>query len=70
LKSEWLQLSSNRGRIEALQGDLAKLQERMRAMLAAHRADVVKVLTPERQSQVPDYGPGRVFTNPAGFGRQ
>ena len=68
LKSEWLQLTPDRGRIEALQGDVAKLQERMRASLAAHRAEVLKVLTLEQQAQMPDDGPGRAFTKPAGFG--
>ena len=31
LKSEWLQTTPDRGKIEALQGEVAKLQERMRA---------------------------------------
>jgi Spy/CpxP family protein refolding chaperone len=70
LKAEWLQTEPDRGRIEALQGDVVKLQARLRAMLAAHRADALKVLTPEQQAQVPDYGPGRVFTKPAGLGRR
>ena len=61
LKSEWLQTEPDRGRIEVLQGEAAKLQERMRAKLAAHRADVLKVLTPEQRAHVPDDGPGRVF---------
>jgi Spy/CpxP family protein refolding chaperone len=68
LKWEWLQTEPNRGRIEALRGEVAKLQERMRATLAAHHAEVLKVLTPEQQTQVPDDGPGHVFTKPAGFG--
>ena len=70
LKAEWLQTTPDRGRIEALQGDVAKLRERMRAPLAAHRAEVLKVLTLEQRAHVPDDGPGRVFTKPAGFGRQ
>ncbi|MHB9096396.1 MAG: Spy/CpxP family protein refolding chaperone [Syntrophales bacterium] len=72
LKSEWLQTEPDRSRIEALRGDVTKLQERMRAMLSAQRADVLKILTPEQQAQVPDGGPGRAFYkhNPAGFGRQ
>jgi Spy/CpxP family protein refolding chaperone len=70
LKKEWLQTEPDHGKIEALQGDVAKLQEQMRATLANHRADVLKVLTTEQQAQVPAYGHGRVFTKPAGFGRQ
>jgi Spy/CpxP family protein refolding chaperone len=68
LKSEWLQTEPDRGKIEVMQGEAAKLQERMQGKMAAHRADVLKVLTPEQQSQVPDEGPGRVFYKPAGFG--
>ena len=70
LKSEWLQKEPDRGKIKALQGEAAKLQERMRAKMAAHRADVLKILTPEQQAYVPDDGPGRVFYKPAGFGRR
>jgi Spy/CpxP family protein refolding chaperone len=70
LKSEWLQTEPDRGRIEVLQGEAAKLQERMRAKMAAHRVDVLKILTPEQQAYVPDDGPGRVFYKPAGFGRR
>ena len=70
LKSEWLQTEPDRGRIEALQSKAAKLQERMRRKMAAHRADVLKILTPEQQAYVPDDGPGRVFYKPAGFGRR
>jgi Spy/CpxP family protein refolding chaperone len=70
LKSEWLQTEPDRGKIEALQGEAAKLQERMRGKMAAHRADVLKVLTPEQQAYVPDDGPERVFYKPAGFGRR
>ena len=69
LKSEWLQTLPDRGKITILQGDVAKLRERMRAKFAAHRADVLKVLTPEQRALVPDDGPGRVFYKPAGFGR-
>jgi Spy/CpxP family protein refolding chaperone len=70
LKAEWLQTEPNRSRIEILQGEAAKLQERMRAPLAAHRAEVLKVLTLEQRAQVPDDGHGRVFIKPAGVGRQ
>ena len=70
LKAEWLQTEPDRGRIELLKGDVAKLQARLRAALAAQRADALKVLTPEQRTQVPDDGPGRRFTRPAGFGRQ
>ena len=61
LKSEWLQMTPDRGRIEALQSEAAKLQERMRATLAAHRADVLNILTPEQQARVPDEGPRRLL---------
>jgi Spy/CpxP family protein refolding chaperone len=70
LKSEWLQTEPDRGRIEILQGEVAKLRERMRAPLASHRAEVLKVLTLEQRAHVPDEGPGRVFYKPAGFGRR
>lgn len=70
LKAEWLQTEPDRGRIEALQGEAAKLQERIREKLAADRADVLKVLTPEQQAHVPDDGPARVFYKHAGFGRR
>jgi Spy/CpxP family protein refolding chaperone len=70
LKAEWLQTGPDRGRIEAMQGEAVKLKERMRAKLAEQRADVLKVLTPEQQAQVPDDGHGRVFYKPAGFGRR
>ncbi len=70
LKKEWLKTEPNRGTIEALQGDVAKLQERMRATLAARRADVLKILTPEQQAKVPDVRTGRGFYRQAGFGRQ
>ena len=69
LKSEWLQTELDRGKIEALQGEAAKLQERMRAKLAEQRAEVLKVLTPEQQAYVPDDRSGRIFYKPAGFGR-
>ena len=68
LKAEWLQTEPDRGRIEALRGDVAKLRERMRAPLAAHRTEVLKVLTLEQRAHLPDDGLGRVFTKPAGFG--
>ncbi|MHB8908599.1 MAG: Spy/CpxP family protein refolding chaperone [Syntrophales bacterium] len=72
LKTEWLQTQPDRGRIEELRGETVKLRERLRAKLAAQRADALMVLTPEQQAQVPDEGPGRVFNihKPAGFGRQ
>ena len=73
LKSEWLQTEPDRGKIEALQRETAKLQEQMRAKLATHHADVLQVLTPEQQAQVLDDGHGRVFDNKykrAGFGWQ
>jgi Spy/CpxP family protein refolding chaperone len=70
LKSEWLQKEPDRGKIKALQGEAAKLRERMREKMAGHRADVLKVLTPEQRAHVPDDGPGRVFYKPAGFGRR
>ena len=70
LKSEWLQTEPDRSRIEVMQGEAAMLQERMRATLAAQRADVLKVLTPEQQAHAPDDGPGRVFYKPADFGRR
>jgi Spy/CpxP family protein refolding chaperone len=46
LKTEWLQPNPDRGRIEALMGEAAKLRERLRATLTAHRTEVLKVLTP------------------------
>jgi Spy/CpxP family protein refolding chaperone len=70
LKAEWLQTNPDRGRINALQGDVAELRERMRAPLASHRTEVLKVLTLEQRAHLPDDGLWRVFTKPAGFGRQ
>jgi len=69
LKSEWLRTEPDRSRIEALRGEAAKLHEQMRAQLAAHRSDVLKILTLEQRTHVPDEGPERVFYKPAGFGR-
>jgi Spy/CpxP family protein refolding chaperone len=68
LKAEWLQTEPDRGKIEALRGDVAKLREQMRAPLAAHRAEVLEVLTLQQRAHVPDDGTGRVFIKPAGFG--
>jgi Spy/CpxP family protein refolding chaperone len=70
LKSEWLQTEPDRGRIEAIKGEAVKLREQMRAPLAAHRAEVLKVLTLEQRAHVPDDGPGHVIYKPAGFGRR
>ena len=70
LKAEWLQTNPDRGRINALQGYVAELRERMRAPLAAHRTEVLKVLTLEQRAHLTDDGIGRIFTKPAGFGRQ
>ena len=70
LKAEWLQTNPDRGKIEALQGDVAELRERMRAPLAAHRAEVFKILTLQQRAHLPDDGLWRVLTKPAGFGRQ
>ena len=70
LKAEWLQKNPDRGKIGALQGDVVELRERMRAPLAAHRTEVLKVLTLEQRAHLPDDGLWRVFTKPAGFGRQ
>jgi Spy/CpxP family protein refolding chaperone len=70
LKLEWLQTEPDRGRIEVVRGEAVKLHERLRAKLAAHRADLLKILTLEQQAQLPDGGPGRHFTKPAGFGRR
>jgi Spy/CpxP family protein refolding chaperone len=68
LKAEWLKPEPDRDRIEALQGAAAKLREQMRAPLAAHRAEVLEVLTLQQRAHVPDDGTGRVFIKPAGFG--
>ena len=70
LKAEWLQTKPDRGRIEVMHGEAAKLQERLRATLTAHRAEVLTILTPEQQAQVPDDGHGRVFIKPAGVRRR
>jgi len=70
LKAEWLQTEPDRGRIEALQGEVAKLWERMNVPLAAHRSEVLQVLTLEQRTHVPDNGHGRVFIKPAGVGRR
>ena len=70
LKSEWLQTNPDRSRIEVMQGEATKLRERMQTKLAAHRADVLKVLTLEQRAHVPDDGSGRVFFKHPGFGRK
>ncbi|MEI7671362.1 MAG: periplasmic heavy metal sensor [Deltaproteobacteria bacterium] len=69
LKAEWLKPEPDRDRIEALQGDAAKLREQMRAPLEARRAEVLKVLTLEQRAHLPDDGPGRSIYKPAGLGR-
>ena len=70
LKAEWLQTEPDRGKIEALRGDVVKLREQMRAPLSAHRVEVLKVLTLQQRAHVPDDGTGRVFYKPAGFVRR
>jgi Spy/CpxP family protein refolding chaperone len=70
LKAEWLQTEPDKGKIEVMQGEAAKLRERMRAKLAEHRADVLKVLTLEQRAHVPDDGSGRVFFKHPGLGRK
>jgi Spy/CpxP family protein refolding chaperone len=70
LKAEWLQTKPDRGRIEVMQGEAAKLQERLRVTLTTHRAEVLTILTPEQQAQVPDDEHGRAFIKPAGVGRR
>ncbi|MDA8126210.1 MAG: periplasmic heavy metal sensor [Deltaproteobacteria bacterium] len=70
LKTEWLQTNPDRGRIETLQGEVAKLQEKMRGPLAAHHTEVLKVLTLKQRVHVPDYQPGRIFYKPAGLGQR
>ncbi len=69
LKDAWLQTEPNRDRIEVMQGEVAMLRERIRAKLAAHRTEVLNVLTLEQRAQVPDDGSGRVFFKHPGFGR-
>ena len=63
-------MEPDRGRIEILQAEAAKLREQMRAPLAAHRAEVLTVLTLEQRAHVPDDGSGRVFFKHPGFGRK
>jgi Spy/CpxP family protein refolding chaperone len=72
LKAEWLQTEPDRGKIEALQRDVASLHERIRETMTRHRAAALNILTPEQQALVPDGWPGRVFYQykPAGLGRQ
>jgi Spy/CpxP family protein refolding chaperone len=52
LKSVWLQTEPDRRRIEALKGEIAELRERMREMMAGHRAEVLDVLTTEQRAKV------------------
>ena len=70
LKAEWLQTEPDRDRIEVMQGEATMLRERMRAKLAAHRTEVLKVLTLEQRAHLPDDGSGRVFYKHPGFGRR
>jgi Spy/CpxP family protein refolding chaperone len=70
LKSEWLQTEPDRARIEALQEEVSKLRKRLRATLAAHREEVLNVLTLEQRALVPDSGFACLFYKPAGFGRR
>lgn len=70
LKAEWLQTEPDRGRIEILQGEAAKLRERLRTTLAEHRVAVLKILTLEQRAHVPDHGQGRIIYKPAGLGRR
>ena len=49
LKAEWLQREPDRRKIEALQGEVAKLQERIREKLAARRAEALEILSAEQR---------------------
>lgn len=69
LKAEWLQTEPDRSKIEVMQGEAVKLRERLRAKLAAHRTEVLKVLTLDQRALLPDDGSGHVFYKPAGLGR-
>jgi Spy/CpxP family protein refolding chaperone len=56
LKAEWLKTEPDRGRIQVMQGDAVKLRERMRATFTAYRTDLLKILTPEQQTHMPQDG--------------
>jgi Spy/CpxP family protein refolding chaperone len=70
LKSAWLQMEPDRGRIEALQAEAAILRKRLRASLAARREEILKILAPEQRALMPDAASGCIFYKPAGFGRR
>ena len=52
LKTEWLQREPERRRIEALQGEVAKLHERIREKMAEHRAEALDILSAEQQARL------------------
>jgi Spy/CpxP family protein refolding chaperone len=70
LKAEWLQTEPDRGRIKVMQGEAAKLRDRLRAKLSEHRAGVLMILTPEQQAHLLEDMHGRIFNKPAGPGWQ
>lgn len=52
LKTEWLRPEPDRHRIEALQGEVSRLHERMREKLAGRRAEALEVLTPAQRERL------------------
>jgi Spy/CpxP family protein refolding chaperone len=70
LKAKWLQTKPDMDRIEVMKGEAEKLQIRLRATLAAQRAEVLRILTPEQQTHLLDEGHGRIFIIPAHVGRR
>jgi Spy/CpxP family protein refolding chaperone len=52
LKTEWLKTEPDRRKIEALQGEVAKLHGRIREKLADRRAEALEILSAEQRARL------------------
>jgi len=52
LKAEWLKPQPDRRRIEAHQGEVSRLHERIREKLAERRAEVLEILTAAQRARL------------------
>lgn len=52
LKAEWLKTEPDRRKIEALQGEVAKLHERIREKMADRRAEALEILSAEQRARL------------------
>lgn len=67
LRSAWLQTTLDRININNLQKDVTNLRGQTREKLAAHRLDVLNVLTPEQQAKVQAYDARRNYDSGKGI---